>query len=45
MRQGLAAVEALAEASESVLFTDADIQYAPHALSRLIATVCARKAC
>ncbi len=43
MRQGLAAVEALAEAPELVLFSDADIQYAPHALSRLVAIARARK--
>jgi hopene-associated glycosyltransferase HpnB len=43
MRQGLAAVEALAEAPEFVLFSDADIQYAPHALSRLVAIARARK--
>jgi hopene-associated glycosyltransferase HpnB len=43
MRQGLAAIEALAEAPEFVLFSDADIQYAPHALSRLVAIARARK--
>ena len=37
MRQGLAAVEAGATAPEFVLFTDADIAYAPHVLSRLVA--------
>ena len=37
MRQGLAEVEAGAEAPEFVLFTDADIAYAPHVLSRLVA--------
>ncbi len=36
MRQGLAAVEAGAEAPEFVLFTDADIVYAPHMLRRLV---------
>ena len=37
MRQGLAEVEASAEAPEFVLFTDADIAYAPHVLTRLAA--------
>ncbi len=37
MRQGLAAVEAGAEPPEFVLFTDADIAYGPHMLSRLVA--------
>jgi hopene-associated glycosyltransferase HpnB len=37
MRQGLAEVEANAQAPEFVLFTDADIAYAPHVLSRLVA--------
>jgi hopene-associated glycosyltransferase HpnB len=37
MRQGLAEVEARAKTPEFVLFTDADIAYAPHALSRLVA--------
>ena len=37
MRQGLAEVEAGAQAPEFVLFTDADIAYAPHVLSRLVA--------
>jgi hopene-associated glycosyltransferase HpnB len=36
MRQGLAEVEAGALAPEFVLFTDADIAYAPHVLSRLV---------
>ena len=36
MRQGLGEVEADAAAPEFVLFTDADIAYAPHVLSRLI---------
>jgi hopene-associated glycosyltransferase HpnB len=37
MRLGLAEVEASAQAPEFVLFTDADIAYAPHVLSRLVA--------
>ncbi len=37
MRQGLAAVEASIATPEFVLFTDADIAYAPHVLSRLVA--------
>jgi hopene-associated glycosyltransferase HpnB len=37
MRQGLAEVEAGAVKPEFVLFTDADIAYAPHVLSRLVA--------
>ena len=37
MRQGLAEVEASAQAPEFVLFTDADIAYAPHVLTRLVA--------
>ena len=37
MRLGLAKVEASATAPEFVLFTDADIAYAPHVLSRLVA--------
>ena len=37
MRQGLAEVEAAAHAPEFVLFTDADIAYAPHVLTRLVA--------
>jgi hopene-associated glycosyltransferase HpnB len=37
MRQGLAEVEAGAQAPEFVLFTDADIAYAPHVLTRLVA--------
>jgi hopene-associated glycosyltransferase HpnB len=36
MRRGLAEVEASAAAPEFVLFTDADIAYAPHVLSRLV---------
>jgi hopene-associated glycosyltransferase HpnB len=37
MRLGLAEVEASATAPEFVLFTDADIAYAPHVLTRLVA--------
>jgi hopene-associated glycosyltransferase HpnB len=37
MRQGLAEVEASSSPPEFVLFTDADIAYAPHVLSRLVA--------
>ena len=37
MRQGLAEVEGSALAPEFVLFTDADIAYAPHVLTRLVA--------
>jgi hopene-associated glycosyltransferase HpnB len=37
MRQGLAAVEAGAAAPEFVLFSDADIAYAPHMLRRIVA--------
>jgi hopene-associated glycosyltransferase HpnB len=37
MRQGMAEVEASAQAPEFVLFTDADIAYAPHVLTRLVA--------
>jgi hopene-associated glycosyltransferase HpnB len=37
MRHGLAEVEAGAVKPEFVLFTDADIAYAPHVLSRLVA--------
>ena len=37
MRQGLAVVEADAEPPEFVLFSDADIAYAPHMLRRLVA--------
>ena len=37
MRQGLAAVEAGAAPPEFVLFTDADIAYAPQMLRRLVA--------
>ena len=42
MRQGLAAVEAGATAPEFLLFSDADIAYAPNALSRLVAIARAR---
>jgi hopene-associated glycosyltransferase HpnB len=37
MRQGLAEVEAGAVKPEFVMFTDADIAYAPHVLTRLVA--------
>jgi hopene-associated glycosyltransferase HpnB len=37
MRQGLAEVETRAQAPDFVLFTDADIAYAPGVLSRLVA--------
>ncbi len=43
MRQGLAEVEASAAAPEFVLFTDADIAYAPHVLSRLVVIARANK--
>jgi hopene-associated glycosyltransferase HpnB len=43
MRQGLAEVEASAQAPEFVLFTDADIAYAPHVLSRLVTIARANK--
>jgi hopene-associated glycosyltransferase HpnB len=43
MRQGLAEVEASAQAPEFVLFTDADIAYAPHVLSRLVVIARANK--
>jgi len=42
MRQGLAAIEADAAAPEFVLFSDADIAYAPHVLARLVAIARAR---
>ena len=42
MRQGLAALEADGKAPQYVLFSDADIGYAPHALSRLMAIARAR---
>jgi hopene-associated glycosyltransferase HpnB len=37
MRHGLAEVEASARPPEFILFSDADIAYAPHVLSRLVA--------
>jgi hopene-associated glycosyltransferase HpnB len=37
MRQGLSAIEAGVAAPEFVLFSDADIAYAPHVLARLVA--------
>ena len=37
MRQGLAAIDNGSAAPEFVLFSDADIAYAPHALGRLVA--------
>ncbi len=43
MRQGLAAIEARGDPPEVVLFTDADIRYAPHALSRLVSIAGARR--
>ncbi|HEY1780780.1 MAG TPA: glycosyltransferase [Roseiarcus sp.] len=43
MRQGLAEVEADPSLPEFVLFTDADIAYAPHGLSRLVAIAHANK--
>ncbi len=36
MRQGLSTIEAGAAAPEFILFTDADIAYAPHVLARLV---------
>ncbi len=42
MRQGLAVVEAGAQPPEFVLFTDADIAYAPQMLRRLVAIMRAR---
>ena len=42
MHQGLAAIEAGPAAPELVLFSDADIAYAPHALARLVAIARAR---
>ena len=44
MRQGLSAVEAGAAAPEFVLFSDADIAYAPHVLARLVAIARAKDA-
>ena len=43
MRQGLAELEADPSPPEFVLFTDADIAYAPHVLSRLVAIAHANK--
>jgi hopene-associated glycosyltransferase HpnB len=43
MRQGLAAIEACDDPPDYVLFSDADIRYAPQALSRLVAIARARK--
>ena len=43
MRQGLAAVEAEADKPEFILFSDADISYAPHVLSRLVTIARARR--
>jgi hopene-associated glycosyltransferase HpnB len=42
MRQGLSAIESCDDAPEFVLFGDADIRYAPHVLSRLVAIAGAR---
>ena len=42
MRQGLAAIEARDDSPKFVLFSDADIRYAPHVLSRLVAIARAR---
>jgi hopene-associated glycosyltransferase HpnB len=43
MRQGLAEAEASGAKPEFILFTDADIAYAPHVLSRLVAIACAKR--
>ena len=43
MRQGLVKVETSTAKSEFVLFTDADIAYAPHVLSRLVTIARANK--
>ncbi len=43
MRQGLAAIEACDDPPGWVLFSDADIRYAPHALSRLVRIARARR--
>ncbi|HEX9169887.1 MAG TPA: glycosyltransferase [Roseiarcus sp.] len=43
MRQGLSTVEAGLAAPEFVLFSDADIAYAPHVLARLVAIARVRK--
>ena len=45
MRQGLSAVETAAAPPEFVLFSDADIAYAPHVLARLVTIAGARRAC
>jgi hopene-associated glycosyltransferase HpnB len=42
MRQGLAEVEASAQAPEFILFTDADIAYAPQVLTHLVAIASAK---
>ena len=42
MRQGLLAVETRDEPPEFILFSDADIRYAPHVLSRLVEIAGAR---
>jgi hopene-associated glycosyltransferase HpnB len=42
MRQGLAEVEASAQAPEFVLFSDADIAYAPRVLTRLVSIACTK---
>ncbi len=44
MRQGLAAVESRSAPPEFILFADADIAFAPHALRRLVAIQRARRA-
>jgi hopene-associated glycosyltransferase HpnB len=43
MRQGLAEAQASGAKPEFILFTDADIAYAPHVLSRLVAIACAKR--
>ena len=43
MRQGLSAIDGGAAVPEFVLFSDADIAYAPHVLTRLVAIARARK--
>jgi hopene-associated glycosyltransferase HpnB len=43
MRQGLSAVETGAASPEFVLFSDADIAYAPHVLARLVAIASERR--
>jgi hopene-associated glycosyltransferase HpnB len=42
MRQGLAAIEGSGPEPELVLFSDADIAYAPHVLGCLVAIACAK---